>query len=146
MINHLCRFLSFVCTLVISAPAWSAAPQLESDTDVATAGYYRLEWNANEVKDFILEESQQASFDSARVLYQGPDTARIISGRGDGDYYYRVRELNTQSREDGWSEVVHVQVQHHSLTRALLFFVIGAIVFVATLAAIIVGNRQASNN
>ncbi|KPJ93356.1 MAG: hypothetical protein AMJ55_08180 [Gammaproteobacteria bacterium SG8_15] len=120
MINHLCRFLSFVCTLVISAPAWSAAPQLESDTDVATAGYYRLEWNANEVKDFILEESQ--------------------------DYYYRVRELNTQSREDGWSEVVHVQVQHHSLTRALLFFVIGAIVFVATLAAIIVGNRQASNN
>ena len=146
MINHLCRFLSFVCILVTSAPAWSAAPRLESDTDVATAGYYRLEWNANEVKDFILEESQQASFDSVRVLYQGPDTARIISGRGDGDYYYRVRELNTQSREDGWSEVVHVQVQHHSLTRALLFFVIGAIVFVATLAAIIVGNRQASNN
>ena len=145
MINHLCRFLSFVCILVTSAPAWSATPQLETDTDVATAGYYRLEWNANEVKDFVLEESQQASFDSVGVLYQGPDTARIISGRGDGDYFYRVRDLNMQSSEGGWSEVVHVQVQHHSLSRAFLFFAIGAIVFVATLAAIIVGNRQASN-
>ncbi|WP_455220641.1 hypothetical protein [Kaarinaea lacus] len=124
----------------------SATPELTSDTDVATAGYYRLEWDAQEGADFILEESQQASFDSLKVLYEGPDTARIISGRSDGDYYYRVRDMNGDNDQSAWSEVVRVQVQHHPLSRAFLFFGIGAFVFVATLTAIIIGNRRASGN
>jgi hypothetical protein len=121
-------------------------PQLDADTDVATAGYYRLEWGAERATEFILEESQHTSFASAKILYQGPDTARIISGRGNGDYYYRVRDLNGEPGEAVWSDVVHVKVEHHTLTRAMLFFAIGAIVFVATLTVIILGNRQTTNN
>lgn len=144
MMSHLFRLLSFVCFLTASSLVWSAPPQLSSDTDVATAGYYRLEWDAQDAADYVLEESQQASFDSVKVLYEGPDTARIVSGRSDGDYYYRVRDVNNQNEESAWSEVVHVQVEHHPLSRAFLFFGIGAFVFVATLTAIIIGNRRAS--
>jgi len=146
MMNEFLRGFCFVYILTASSLAWSAYPQLASDTDVATAGYYRLDWNAESAADFVLEESQQVSFETARVLYEGPDTARIISGRKDGDYYYRVRDVNNQDEQSAWSDVVHVKVQHHPLSRALLFFAIGAIVFVATLSAIIIGNRNTSQN
>jgi len=145
MINHQRRFLLFAYLLAYCVPAWCVTPQLESDTDVATAGYYRLQWTAKDSSDFILEESQQDTFDPSRKLYQGPDTARVISGRNDGDYYYRVRGVDTNGMENTWSDVVHVQVSHHPLSRALMFFFIGAIVFLATLVVIIVGSRHATN-
>lgn len=144
MINHLGRFILIVYLLIFCAPAWSVAPKLESDTEVSTAGYFRLQWGTNGTTEFVLEESQQPSFTPSRVLYQGPDTARIISGRGNGDYYYRIRDVETRNGENVWSEVLHVQVKHHSLSRAFLFFSIGAIVFVVTLIVIIIGNRQVS--
>ena len=144
MINHLGRIIIFVYLLIFSAAAWSAVPTLESDTEVSTAGYFRLQWGTNGTAEYVLEESQQPLFTPSRVLYQGPDTARIISGRGNGDYYYRVRDVDTHNGENVWSEVLHVQVKHHPLSRAFLFFSIGAIVFVATLIVIIIGNRQAS--
>jgi len=146
MMNHFLRLLSFVYILTASSLVWSASPKLATDTDVATAGYYRLDWSAEPATDFILEESQQSSFEPARVLYEGPDTARIISGRKDGDYYYRVRDVNNQDEQSAWSDVVHVKVQHHPLSRAFVFFAIGAIVFIATLSAIIIGNRNASQH
>jgi hypothetical protein len=148
------RSLLLAALLVLCAPLYAYGnPQLKSDTEVATAGYYRLQWgedqqndgeqNGGQTADFILQESQHPSFNQPKVLYEGPDTARVVSGRADGDYFYRVAIVNGEGQKS-WSDVVRVQVKHHPLSRAFMFFTIGAIVFLSTLIAIIHGNRTTS--
>jgi hypothetical protein len=44
-----------------------------------------------------------------------------------------------------WSEVVNVSVEHHSLPKAVGFFISGLIVFAATLFMIINGARKSGN-
>lgn len=133
-----------------------ANPFLHADTEVATAGYYGLSWGlpgsrtgdlpgdptaasagaASDAPHFELEEAAGPAFDTPRILYAGPDLATALSGRPDGIYYYRVRA-------DGgpWSPPVAVTVAHHTLTRAWLFFALGATVFAATAVLILRGGQ-----
>ena len=120
----------------------SASPELSADTTVATAGYFGLSWGlAGEAGGaparFELQEAPDPAFAAPRTLYAGPDRATALSGRPDGTYYYRVRA-------DGgaWSPVVAVEVAHHSLVRAGLFFALGAAVFVATVVLILRGDAR----
>jgi hypothetical protein len=72
----------------------SVSPKLTTDVDVATAGYYRLNWEAEEasVGDEVgLQESTTANFENPKVIYKGPDLAAVISGKSNGKYFYRVR-------------------------------------------------------
>ncbi|WP_006788571.1 hypothetical protein [Thiorhodospira sibirica] len=111
--------------------------------ELATAGFYRLSWEGSAHSHFELHESQHPEFHDYRVLYSGPDTASVQSGRADGVYYYR---LSTPPQADDdpalLSDIVAVTVQHHSLGRALSFFALGAVVFAALLIVIAFGTRQ----
>ncbi|MDZ7660887.1 hypothetical protein [Thiohalophilus sp.] len=135
-------------TVLIFIPLFFAtsicsAVELESDTDVATAGYYQLKWqNADKNVRFEIEEADNLAFDDARRLYQGRDRATVITGRPDGIYYYRARIAAVDGPTGSWSDTVKVEVDHHPLSRALGFFSIGAIVFIAILVAILIGNRR----
>jgi hypothetical protein len=139
---HTYRSLLFLALLLACLPAGIlAAPSLESDTGLATAGYYQLQWTGSDDGDYELQESRRADFAAPVTLYRGRDRATMLTGRPDGEYHYRLRMLH----EDGpgpWSEGLRVEVRHHPLSRALLFFAMGALVFIATLAAILVGNRR----
>lgn len=113
--------------------------QLESDTEVATAGYYQLSW-AQTAPGMRLVEAADAGFQNKEVIYRGADTARLVSGKRDGDYYYRLES------DDGvtpLSNTLLVRVQHHSLRRAWMFFTVGAAAFIATLGLIVFGSRSA---
>ena len=114
-----------------------AVPTLKSDSNESSAGYYQLHWTNNHTGDFILQESSKPDFSNAELLYQGPDTATLVSGRKNGTYYYRVRSADA---ENEWSNPVRVNVTHHPLSRAFMFFSLGALVFVATLTMVIRGN------
>ena len=124
--------------LAMTAPPFAGAQslQLESDTNVATAGYYQLRWHST--SPIILEESLTAEFISPRVIYRGSDAATVMSGKPDGNLYYRIRSRDS----DMQSNVVRVTVRHHSLERALAFFALGATVFIATLLLIVSGARS----
>lgn len=131
------------CVLLLAwlAAPVLAAPSLESDTRLATAGYYQLQWSDPAGGEYELQEAREADFAAPLTLYRGPDRATTLTGRSDGLYHYRLRSL----RPDGpgpWSEALRVEVRHHPLSRALLFFAMGALVFFATLAAILAGNRR----
>ena len=116
-----------------------APPSLTTDVEIATAGFYRLTWDASaENVSFELQEAATASFDDPRVAYTGPDLATTFTGRSDGTYYFRIREVIADGHSP-WSEVVTVQVQHHPLQRAVIFFALGALVFLATLALVLRG-------
>ena len=111
--------------------------QLRSDTEVASAGYFTLSWDGVGPSVFELRETERSG--SSRIAYHGPDTARLVSGKPDGVYRYEVRPMG----EVTWSEPVTVSVNHHPLSRALGFFAVGALVFVATTAMIVVVARRA---
>jgi hypothetical protein len=132
-LDRLLKALIFSSALV--TPAIAAEARLESDMDVATAGYFQLRWIAD--SSIELQESRSADFASARTVYAGPDAARVLSGKPDGDWYYRV------AASDGdVSNIVKVMVRHHSFERAVAFFTVGLTVFLATLLMIVSGARE----
>jgi hypothetical protein len=125
-------------------PALAGEPiELHSDTHIASAGYYQLRWHwpaATADTQYVLQETSTAGDERIqRDIYSGTDLASVISGKADGVYEYTVRALDGQQRLVAHSERVQVIVEHHSLARALGFFIVGLIVFVATLAVILRG-------
>lgn len=121
-----------------------AEPTLSSDTSLANAGFYTLSWRVinADPHEFRLEESENAEFSPMRTLYQGADTAYAMSGKSNGDYYYRVAESTSSISTSAWSQPIKVTVMHHSLLRAISFFSAGAFIFTATLILIIAGARR----
>lgn len=117
------------------------ALQLNSDSKLATAGYFQLQWSG-QFNNFQLQESTSSDFNEYKILYEGKDLARFVSGKPDGDFYYRVKVIENNSLV---SNVVKVSVLHHPLENAILFFFAGAIVFVSILVLIVKGNRQAGS-
>jgi len=119
-------------------------PILLSSTDgqPAKAGYFSLSWSVGSASEYELQEADNPQFTGARVRYRGSDKAATITGRGDGVYYFRVREVGNQMEDTPWSEVVAVNVKHHSLQRAWGFFAVGTVVFILSLLTILIGNLK----
>jgi len=113
-------------------------PQLDSDTTLSTAGYFRLSWHDESSVEYVLQQSRSDSFNNARTLYHGRDQASVISGLADGHYYYRIGNTATGQ----WSDPLEVEVKHHTLTRAFGFFTLGAVMFLATLGVLIFGTQR----
>jgi hypothetical protein len=141
--------LTIVAPLLMASPAWAinnrpSAPTLISDSHIATAGFYHLKWQGDDLltSTYELQEANNAAFTQPTTIYQGPDQETLISGQRNGQYFYRVRALSQGQPASAWSSPAPVIVQHHSLTRAFAFFAAGAAVFLATLTFIIVGARQ----
>lgn len=117
--------------------AQNSAPRLSSDSDVATAGFFRLSWET-EAGRVELQEATAPGFRSPVISYSGPDRATVISGKPNGEWYYRVRAVE-EDRPESWSETVKVTVAHHNPSRALLFLSVGIVVFVAIVMMIVRG-------
>lgn len=125
---------------LVPAPAIADAPTLAVDDARPAAGYFHLSWEAGHRRPVELEEATVPGFSDTRLVYRGPDSARVMSGKPDGTWYYRVRRIDGGA-PSSWSEPVAVEVRHHSLQRAGFFFVLGAVVFGATLVLVLIGQR-----
>ena len=149
-----CRRMARIVVLVLLsyAPACLSAdtvlPVLTTDTRLASAGYYQLSWQPgvagalNKKISFELQQSNEPSFKTVTTVYRGPDRASVVSGQPDGDYFYRIRQVNPSQSSSDWSKPILVKVQHHSLRKAWLFFVAGASVFFMTLFFIVAAARN----
>ena len=134
----------------LNAPA---PPSLMVDAPLSNAGFYKVSWevsgevsgqpSADAARTFELQEARDADFTQPVSVYKGPDHARTFSGRADGTYYYRLRIAQTGA---DWSAPAQVQVAHHPLTRAWMFFAMGAVVFVATLILILSASKESSRS
>lgn len=134
-------FLTVLLYTAVCAQVLADVPELQSDSELASAGYFRLSWQGEDHRDYVLQQANNPEFLNPQTLYQGPDTATLVSGRSDGSYYYRIRYVEA----DGWSNVTKVEVSHHSLSRAFMFFSLGAIVFIITLVVVVIGNKTHKN-
>mgnify|MGYP000382115906 CR=1 FL=1 len=83
---------------------------------------------------------------TARPEVRDPEEAlaRLMSGKPDGDYYYRLESASgtDAAQQVVLSDVLKVTVEHHPLERAFAFFAVGAAVFAATLGLILFGGRD----
>lgn len=132
---------------ILAATQLHATPKLTSDAEIATAGYFRLSWTAprRDWEHPNLYELQQADnpvFTGAATIYQGPDEATVVSGLSNLVRYYRLRVVG----EPNWSDTVAVEVRHHSLSRAMGFFALGAVMFGVMVAVLFEGNRRTSDD
>jgi len=118
-------------SLTILASAGASPPELicpePSDT-----GAYQLKWKGPDGADYRLEED-------GRTLYRGPDRASSVSGRGAGEYLYRV----AVKTDNGWSfgPSCTVRVSPPSLALAFTFLGMGFLVFLVVLLVVIAGHR-----
>lgn len=115
----------------------------------SNAGYFSLSWTSDKPVEaeapfhYQVVSSTSPSFTATTVVYEGPEPATLISGKPDGNYYYRARHITTDALPlSAWSDPLHVDVSHHTLQRAFSFLSIGALVFVATCALIIGGHLK----
>lgn len=129
------RFItSLLVGCFMSGSAICASPKISSDSKLSTAGYFQLSWQDDSAHSFQLQQATRADFREAVTLYQGSDQATVISGLPDGDYFYRVANENHQL-----SKPIKVSVKHHSLSKALAFFGLGAVMFVIMVSLLIRG-------
>lgn len=129
----------FSINLLLASISNASALELSSDSETATAGFFQLTWTESSPY-YQLQESTSPNFTVFKTIYHGSDLATVISGKPDGDYYYRIYVDN--SKPNVHSNIVRVSVKHHSLVNAFLFFIAGAFVFFALLIVIIRGNKQ----
>lgn len=126
-------------------------PQFQgSFSRTSDAGHIRLSWRfrdgalLNGALHSELQQAREPAFETAQTIYAGPDLASFVSGLPNGEFYFRVRARSENGAGAGaWSQPVLLNVQHHSLQLAFTLFGLGAVVFLATLALVFLGNRQA---
>lgn len=111
-----------------TAPSFRAHGAIESDT-----GYSLIEWDASGPATLAIVPPGAAP----RELYSGSNRALFISGLGDGTYRLTLRDA--AGRE---APPLDLRVAHQSVTRALWLVALGAIVFLATVAAVLRGARD----
>lgn len=115
----------------------SATPSISYD------GVLRLAWSVPDGGQAIIQQDTTTGFSSPTSLYQGNDGAAVITGLSDGRYFFRGRLQRPDGRLSAWSRPVEVTVKHHSLSRALAFFLLGTVVFASTVLLIVIGARRA---
>lgn len=143
--------------LVAAATAQAQALKLTVDSPDPTAGHYQLRWQEEpppnkaqavkpdaKPKPAATVRVQELAADGTppRLIYEGKDRATVLSGMSNGRRTYRVGIVGADGAVTHWSAPLEVSVTHHSISRALTFFAIGAIVFGATLILIIAGARR----
>lgn len=114
-----------------------AEPAFESPPERDSAGFFSLSWSGAE--RFELEQATGPDHADARIIYRGSDTTTTVSGLPDGEYRFRIRGEGDST----WNDEAVVVVEHHALSRALLFFALGAGVFLVLVLAIARGRKLA---
>jgi len=85
-----------------------------------------------------LEQATSSDFADPIVREIAGEGAATITGLTDGNYFFRLVEDDSVL-----SNTVQVSVIHHSLNRALGFFLLGLSLFSILIATILYGNKKA---
>ncbi len=123
---------------------WAADISLSSDTTLSTEGYFVISWTSVSESDapVILQQSPSENFGTtiSREFNLPKNGSITITGLDDGEYYFRA----IHSGQSSFSDVLVVEVAHHSLQRAVAFFLVGLVLFLILVVTIIKGNRSMS--
>ena len=124
--------------IYIFAFSYAYSSEIEIVDNGTTAGYATLAWSSASGKTFELKQKEN---DQWKIIYQGQDRATTLSGLADGTYHYALM-TDGQSKAD---DEVNITIKHHSLTRAWIFFGVGAVMFLILITILTIGGRNSVN-
>lgn len=109
----------------------------------APEGHLKFAWASDtdlpEGASYVFERSRVLEFADPVELYRGSDKGTYVSGLAEGMYYFRVyMEKDKLSGPRG--PVLSVNVQYVDRGKVATLMIVGFVVFVATVAAILVGH------
>lgn len=112
-------------------------------------GVLNLAWEVSDEEkpeSFELQQSGDIQFPEAktRLRYRGLDRGSVVSGLAEGIYHFRVRAVEAGGPGGGWSEPVSLEVEYMAKPKVVLLLAAGAVVFVATLAALLIGHFRSA--
>jgi hypothetical protein len=140
--NDAVRRTAIALCLLAVPPASVGGPALDLSPTTSTDGVARLSWELPQTTRVTLQSSATPDFRQPRTLYVGHDSATTLTGLADGNYYYRIGIATEPPAGMQWSDVVHLEVSHHSMTRAWSFFALGVLVFAGVLVVVVTGARR----
>lgn len=88
---------------------------------------------------YRLEQATTADFSDAKLRYEGPDPASVLTGLREGDYHFRVRAIGANGEPGPWSEPLELHVEFMNRGTLALLLITGGIVAAMTIVAIISG-------
>jgi len=133
----------FIPGLLLLLPLIASADgqvEIKSSTSISNDGSFTLSWEIPRNSRIELQQAAQQQ-NIFNTIFTGADSATVITGLPDGEYLYRARLTDASGNLSDWSPTSVITVQHHSISRALSFFLVGAIVFVTTLLLILLGGK-----
>lgn len=84
----------------------------------------------------VLQQATTADFRAPSATPVEASGSLTLTGFKDGLYYFRV------GADGQWSAVQEVRVAHHSLSKALIWFAVGALLFVVLAITILSASRE----
>lgn len=126
----------------------TALPQLSAPSS-SREGYFVLRLSAVPKQKLIVEYSTDESFQKVERRYPwfGDFQSMTLTGFGDGVHYFRITPRVNETTEvseqySQLSNVVRVQVDHYSLTQALILFGFGGVMFIVLVVIILQQHRR----
>lgn len=106
---------------------------------ISEDGVVAFGWSESDVgTEFELQQATTKSFSETKTRYRGPDRGSVITGLGEGTYFFRVRV----SDADHWSAPVRVEVKYMNMALVWTLMGVGVFVFGATVTAILRGHYK----
>jgi hypothetical protein len=145
MCYRLIRLQTLLLIITVSLPAMVGAQAqftIAASPGHSNDGRVVVSWETPPGRRVHIQQDQTGAFEMPSTLYHGSDNASVVTGLVDGHYHFRGRLETADGTASQWSPSVKVTVEHHSLSRALFFFMVGLVVFLATLLLIVLGARR----
>lgn len=141
-----------LATGLLSLAGLAAPPVFDGDPTSpveSPEGKAVLSWSwpeaaAGAAATFEVQQSTDPAFAPARVIYEGPDQATVVTGLPEGAYYYRVRVVAGSVPSTDWSAVATVNVVYPGRRTVGWLMALGSVVFLATVTAVGAGHRSAA--
>ncbi len=119
-------------------PKTTTTFSLSVDTPLSREGYFVLNWSSDaSYTKLLLQQSDSAEFSAPTIKNISGDESITITGLADGQYYFRL-----VTGDFIVSNALSVRVEHHSMVRALSFFLLGFLLFAVLLLSIYRGHRM----
>lgn len=130
----------------------TALPQLSAPA-YSREGYFVLHLSAAPTQNLTVEYATDESFQKVERRYPwfGDFQSMTLTGFGDGNHYFRLTTGGNETavgseQHTQLSNVVRVQVDHYSLTQALILFGFGGVLFVILVVIILQQHRRSQSH